>query len=818
MYEHTGFTPDKVINHQFTQVFPELENTRLLECCEEALSNSLPSKLSNSFNPSPFPLYDSQHIGNEFFRLQQMVTIKPQKESGEDSPSVCQIIIHDVTNTVIKESLLKRLAKEREVEVQHRVNERNHLQRIINNTADAILSFRPGENIDQSNLAAELMFAMNKEELSQIRFEDLLAKSNKTKGMIAERISLFISQSIRNKNSGIAAFNAEITNNKQEDFPVEIRFSSIVTDDKVSIVAVMRNLTKQLSVEGVLKESENRYKTLAKIAPVGIFEVDRSGIFTYANSTWFQITGQPASCLQSLHWLELVSPEDHARITERWEQCQQSTLRESFEFKIKHVDVETWVLCQIMANANNPLEITGYVGTFTDITGQRQSQKRIEELAYFDPLTDLANRRLFKDRLNQAIASAQRNNTQFALLELDLDEFKKVNDSLGHDAGDSLLVEVAKRLSGIVRESDTIARIGGDEFSIILKPITQIEDIEIVAKKIIKSIQLPFYIGGEIHKVSTSIGAAVFPIDGKNSQLLIKNSDMAMYAAKESGKNRVVFFNNSMNEEADARRLLEKNLRNIIDQESFELYYQPQLDLNTNTIIGAEALLRWQDDANRMKSPEELIAVAESTGLIKSLGRLILTRAFSQISELIREGHVNEDFKLAVNISAKQFLNPSLPFDIWDLMNKNQIHGHNIELEITESVWLKDYEIANQIIECLNSFNLSVSVDDFGTGFSSLSYLYKLPINKLKIDRSFISDLSQDTRAEDIISTITAVATKLSLDVIAEGIEDESQINTLLALNCHLGQGYLLSKPLPFDKFRQFLLRDRNDLKKQIAN
>lgn len=813
IYDRSGLTPDQVINQKLTDVFPDLAKSRLIDCCREALDHSMPSRLSNTFNPTPFPLYEPENIGNEFFRLQQMVLIKPQKTKGTHSERLCEIIIADVTSIVIKESLLKRMAMERDLDAKLRAEERNHLQRIIDNTGDAILSFSPGELIDHSNPGAERLFAMSREELSQATFEQLLAQSCTTQGMAAERIGLYISQSIANKKAGETSFIADIINRNGVETPIEIKFSAVETGQKLSIVAVLRDLSSQIKVERVLKENEIRYKTLAKVAPVGIFEVDLEGICTYANSTWFQITRQPESSLQRLNWLNIVTEADREKSREAWKRCLYSNHSESFEFRIESKGTETWVLCQIMSNTDTKGSICGFIGTLTDISEQRQSQQRIEELAYYDPLTNLANRRLFKDRLNQAISSSKRAKTSFAMLALDLDEFKNVNDTLGHDVGDALLIEVAKRLRSIVRESDTIARIGGDEFSILLNPVNNTDDIATVAKKIIHSIQLPFYIAGEVQKISTSIGASVYPTDGNNAQLLIKNADIAMYVAKDAGKNRAAFYSVEMNAEAEYRRLLEKNLREVIDQKRFELYFQPQVDLNQGHILGAEVLLRWIDEHGNIQSPIPIIEVAESTGLMKPLGRLILHRSFAHLRELLDQKLVPEHFTLAVNISAKQFLTPSLLFDIWELMNKFSIPGKNVELEITESVWLKEYDIADKIIQCLKSFDISVSVDDFGTGFSSLSYLYKLPIDKIKIDQSFIADLKKNERAEDIINTITAVATKLSMEVIAEGIEDQQQLSTLLSLNCTMGQGYLLSKPLTFQGFvkylQEFSLRDQ---------
>lgn len=796
VYERSGCSSEVVMNQPLHEVFPCLNNTRLMDCVEQAIHMMLPSRLSNSFNPSPFPLYDPLHIGNEFYRLQQMLIVKPHKMNSGEKPSCCEILIQDVTSTVIKEALLKSMAKERQVEAEKQRKERNQLQRIINNTADAILSFSPGQTIDLANQRAEQMFAMSRQQIMEVTFEELFARHSKDRDMIEERMNLFLQRIFSERSPGSAVFYAELVNQDKHCFPVEVKFSAVLYDDQLSAVAVIRDLTLQKEAERTLKESENRYKTLTKVAPVGIFETDLLGVCTYANATWFHITSQFESCLHRIMWFEIAVSEDREYLRHKWEEGKESQFRERVEFRIDHGKREVWVLCQIMANLDSFGRICGYVGTVTDISDQRLSRRKIEELAYYDPLTELANRRLFKDRLNQTIHLSKRHRTPFALLALDLDEFKQVNDTLGHDSGDTLLVEVARRLKNVMREEDTICRVGGDEFTIILKSTNTIEDIAMVAKKVAHYIQSPYSIAGEVVSISTSIGISCFPGDGITSDELIKNADLAMYAAKQSGKNRCTFYSSAMNREVERRRQIEKYLHTIIKDEHFEIYYQPQVDLKTGAVVGAEALLRWFDDSGEMQGPQPLVAVAESNGMIKQLGRMVLSKAFYQLRQLIDKGYVDEHFVLALNISARQFLNPSMPYDIWKLMNQFGISGNHIELEITESVWLKEFELANKVLECLKNFNVKVSVDDFGTGFSSLSYLYKLPIDKLKIDQSFVADLDNNARAEVIISTITAVATKLSMKVIAEGIEDEFQLNRLRELNCHYGQGFFVSKPL----------------------
>lgn len=810
VYERTGYTSDVIMNQPFDEIFPSLKHSRLMECIEQSVQMMLPSRLSNSFNPSPFPLYDPLHIGNEFYRLQQMLIVKPHRTKNTDQSTYCEILIQDVTSRVIKEALLKSMAKERQVEAERQRKERNQLQRIINNTADAILSFSPGRAIDLANQRAEQMFAMSRQQIMQTTFEELFARYSKDRNMVEERMNLFIQRVFADRSPGSSVFYAELVNQDEHSFPVEVKFSAVLYDDQLSIVAMIRDLTLQKEAERTLKESENRYKTLTKVAPVGIFEADLVGVCTYANATWFQITGQFESCLHSIMWFDIALHEDKDFLRHKWEEGKETQFRERVEFRVDRGEGEVWVLCQIMANLDSFGRICGYVGTLTDISDQRLSRKKIEELAYYDPLTDLANRRLFKDRLDQTVHISKRHRSPFALLALDLDDFKQVNDTLGHDSGDTLLIEVAQRLKNIVREEDTICRVGGDEFTIILKSTNSIEDISMIAKKVAHSIQRPYGIAGEVVNVSTSVGISCFPGDGMSSDELIKNADLAMYAAKQSGKNQCTFYNAAMNKEVERRRQIERHLHNIIKEEVFEIYYQPQLDLNTGTVVGAEALLRWFDGNGVMQGPQQLVAVAESNGMIKQLGRMVLSKAFFHLRQLMDMECVGENFVLALNISARQFLNPSMPFDIWRLMKQYGISGKNIELEITESVWLKEFELANKVLECLKHFNVRVSVDDFGTGFSSLSYLYKLPIDKLKIDQSFVADLDNNTRAEVIINTITAVATKLSMDVIAEGIEDAYQLKRLQELNCRYGQGYFLSKPLSFEGIMHFLNGQRN--------
>jgi len=425
-----------------------------------------------------------------------------------------------------------------------------------------------------------------------------------------------------------------------------------------------------------------------------------------------------------------------------------------------------------------------------------QAEDTIEQLAFYDPLTKLANRRLLMDRLDQAIISAHRHKELVAVLLFDLDNFKMVNDSLGHDHGDQLLQHISSILKSHVRAEDTVARLGGDEFTVVISAIKGESCVIDIADKILSELENPVFISGNQLVVSSSIGISLYPQDGLKPEALLRNADLAMYHAKDAGKNRFQFFQQEMNIKAKGRLVLENKLRKAVKDESFELHYQPQVNMSDGSIIGFEALIRWKDPQGKLISPNVFIPLAEETGLIEVIGDWVIKQAFKDWQILYEIGFVNT--RMAVNVAAYQFRHANNLCSV--IQNMIQAYplcsAERFTVELTEGTLIEDIDGTIETLNTLKSLGISLSIDDFGTGYSSLSYLKRFPIDQLKIDKTFVQDLSSNTSDDAIVTAIIAIAQKLDMKIIAEGVETESQADFLKIHQCGLAQGYLFYKPM----------------------
>jgi diguanylate cyclase (GGDEF)-like protein/PAS domain S-box-containing protein len=447
--------------------------------------------------------------------------------------------------------------------------------------------------------------------------------------------------------------------------------------------------------------------------------------------------------------------------------------------------------------------VDNYIAIFNDITQRKESEQRIQFLAHYDALTKLPNRTLFGDRLLQSLAAAKRSGKKVALLFLDLDRFKSINDSLGHLSGDLLLQSVANRLKSCVRETDTVCRQGGDEFMVLLSEIDRAEDAAQVAMKIIAAMSEAHFIE-EYHLIVTfSIGISIYPDDADDSQIMVKNADAAMYHAKEKGRNNFQFFTPDMNAEASERLALEGDLRHALQQEEFLLHYQPQVDNHSGKIIGIEALIRWQHPEKGLIPPAKFIPIAEECGFINAIGEWVLSTACAQNKKWQDEGLLR--VPVAVNLSALQFHQKNITETISHVLRETGLESGYLELEITEGVTMKEVETTVRTLNDLKQMGVLISIDDFGTGYSSLSYLKRFPIDKLKIDQSFVRDITTDADDAAIVQTIISMGHGLRLKVIAEGVETAEQLAFLKQRECDEIQGYYFSKPLAAAEFSKFV-------------
>ncbi|HEC18522.1 MAG TPA: EAL domain-containing protein [Gammaproteobacteria bacterium] len=454
-------------------------------------------------------------------------------------------------------------------------------------------------------------------------------------------------------------------------------------------------------------------------------------------------------------------------------------------------------------------KVNEYAALFSDITEQKRNEEQLAHQACHDILTDLPNRLLFDDRLSMALAHAQRNNSMLAVIFLDLDRFKNINDSLGHSVGDRVLQSVAGRLTRNIRQEDTAARMGGGEFTILLPHIPHADNAAELAEKILGAIEQPLYLDDHELFVTASIGISVYPGDAGQAESLMKNADTAMYRAKERGGNNYQFYTPAMNTRALERLTLENSLRHALKRNQFLLYYQPQIHLGTGQIVGVEALLRWRTEEGELISPAEFIPLLEETGLIIPVGAWVLQQACMQNSAWQAAGL--PPLRIAVNLSARQFGQQDLVSHVLNCLEKSGLEAGYLELEITESIMMDAVDGKLEVLKALRHAGLQLAVDDFGTGYSSLSYLKRLPVDTIKIDQCFIRNAAHDPEDAAIVKAIITLAHDLKRRVIAEGVETREQLSLLHTLGCDEIQGYLFSRPLAAEALPAWLEQQRLD-------
>ena len=559
--------------------------------------------------------------------------------------------------------------------------------------------------------------------------------------------------------------------------------------------------------EQSLRQSEARLVRAQKIAGMGSWEWNIQTGEIYWSDELFRIFG--------------LNPRDHQKIEMEWvfslvnpvdlpafKKVMFAAAKGGQPFNVVYRIISS-TEGEIVVNSQGEVECAEdgrallVSGTTLDITARIRAESEIQQLINYDTLTGLPNRSLLHDRIKLAIAQASRDRELVGVLFLDLDRFKSINDTLGHRVGDRLLKTVAKRLAACVRESDTLARLGGDEFVAILVGVHAAEGITTVAKKILMLISEPIYIDDQEIYTSGSIGIAVYPMDGDDSHTLLKHADLAMYQAKEQDRNNFQFFSREMNIKVLERMMLENSMRKALEREEFFLVYQPQVDAHTGEITGMEALLRWQHPDLGLLAPDKFIYLAEETGFIIPIGEWVLQTACRQNKAWQLQGL--PAVRVAVNLSAKQFGQYHLDEMISSTLMETGLEAEWLELEITESAIMKNAEQNAIILRKLKNMGVSLAIDDFGTGYSSLSYLKHFPISRLKIDRSFVRDITTNPDDAAIAEIIIAMAQTLKLSVIAEGVETRAQMELLSFNNCTEMQGYLFSRPVPAEQFAKFL-------------
>jgi diguanylate cyclase (GGDEF)-like protein/PAS domain S-box-containing protein len=592
---------------------------------------------------------------------------------------------------------------------------------------------------------------------------------------------------------------------------VEITSSPIVFDHKEAILVLAYDISQHLMTEEALRQSEKKYATLINSIDGIVWEADaRTLQFTFVSQQAERFLGYPHErwLRESAFWADHLHPEDREWAVTVCKDAVQEKKDQTLEYRMVAADGRiVWLqdFIKVIAENDQPVKLRGVM---VDITEQKQAEERLHYLAHHDSLTDLPNRLLLLDRLSQALSRVRWHKRLVAVLFLDLDHFKRINDTLGHDVGDLLLKAVAQRLGSCIREGDTVARMGGDEFTVILTDVAQSEDVPKVAQKIIDAISQHFILAGHELFMTTSIGISLFPNDGENAQTLLKNADAAMYRAKEQGRNHYQHYSPAMNVRTLERLALESSLRHALERKELLLYYQPRVDLNTGQIICMEALLRWQYPDLGIIPPNQFIPLAEETGLIIPIGEWVLRTACQQNKLWQKMGL--RPIRVAVNLSPRQFEERNIVETVSKVLRDTHLDPNYLELELTESLIMKNAESSCARLSQLNAMGIEVSIDDFGTGYSSLSYLRRFPIHALKIDQSFVRDITTDPDDSVIVTAMIILAHSLKLKVIAEGVETKEQLDFLRSLKCHEMQGYVFSRPLPEEEVTKLLVERKS--------
>jgi diguanylate cyclase (GGDEF)-like protein/PAS domain S-box-containing protein len=638
------------------------------------------------------------------------------------------------------------------------------------------------------NDAAVRHYGYSKEEFLRMRITDIRPAEDAPllEKALAAMARTDVARTFRHRRKDGSTFNVEITS------------FEFVSGGRLSRLVIAVDVTERMLADERLRESEERYRLLFERNLAGVYRTAVDGRILDCNDALARIFGYPSrdALLQASASTMYFTPEERDRLLQR---LREERALSNIETRLRRRDgSQMWALENMTLLGDGVME-----GTLIDITERKSAQEQMEYQAYHDVLTLLPNRLLFRDRITVALAHARRSKRSVAVMFLDLDQFKLVNDTLGHTVGDRLLQEVGGRIVNCVRSEDTVARMGGDEFTILLPDIADRHAAATVAQKVLDAISQPLFIERHELFATTSIGIAIYADDGADAETLLKNADRAMYRAKEAGRNNFQFATPAS---FDAGRLsLERSLHHAFERDEFVVHYQPMVELTTGRVVGAEALIRWRHPEHGLMYPDDFIPIAEECGLIFPLGEWVLRTACTQVKRWHDAGH--SWLRIAVNLSPRQFQQRELPLVIERVLEETSYPADLLDVEITESAAMQNAELSLSIMLRLKEMGVRISIDDFGTGYSSLSYLKRFPIDTVKIDQGFVRELTAGSSDGAIITAVISMARALKLRVVAEGVETEEQLAFLQREQCAEIQGFLYSRPVPAEEFEATLAR-----------
>ncbi|MCW8917024.1 MAG: EAL domain-containing protein [Magnetovibrio sp.] len=703
------------------------------------------------------------------------------------------------------------------------------LRGILDTVADAIITINTHGEVMAFNMAAERIFGYEAREVMGRNISMLVSREHADKH--DQYLANYIKTGKRNI-IGVTSRKEMGTRKDGTEFPLELSVTELRHGTKRFFTGVVRDITDKIHAEEQIQRHQDelemrveertreltqeiveRHRAEDRLRLAGeVIEALNEGVviinpdfrISSINPAYTHISGyEPSEVIGNYPINHTALSQGAAMFDEMWAGLEEHGRWEGEFWNLRKDGDEYAERLSVTAITNASGDVMQFAAIISDITKRKQDEERILYQANYDSLTGLPNRSLFLDRLTQAINAMSRTNKNLGLLFIDLDGFKLVNDTLGHDIGDMLLKEASKRLGTCVRTGDTVARLGGDEFTIIMPNLDDPRNAPLVAQRVLDSLGRAFLLGGHEAFISGSIGITIYPEDAKDAQDLLKNADAAMYRAKEEGKANYQYFTADMNEQVKERLIFKNGLSKALENHEFQLLYQPKLDLITNRVTGAEALMRWHSPDLGLVSPVKFIPILEETGMVVEVGEWAIRTACKQHKAWVKIGL--PPIKVAVNLSARQLREPDFVYIVKNALKEENLPPSAIEIEITESMLMSDATAIVAALEELHDFGIHISMDDFGTGYSSLSYLKRFPIDTIKIDRSFVNDIHTSQDDAEIIHTIINMGHTLNRKIIAEGVEIQEQLDILKDYDCDEIQGYFFSKPLASDDFTNFV-------------
>jgi len=795
MAKASGIAATTALGATMAGVFPQLATSRIVSAVDDALARGMSAILSSSLNKKLFPLVHESRVPGRSEPMHQIVVIKPVPDAALRA---CLVQVFDVTNMAHREALLRQQARTMEALAENYRLSELHNRAIVDNTADAIITFGEDGAIGTYNPAAERMFGYDPFQI------------------VGKSIGVLIPELVDAENAlhldSVLDQRREIMGMRKirASFPLELSVSAMELGGQRLFVAIAHDITERKAAEEELRQQKEWLTTLINAMPDLVCFKDDKSRWLVANEFYLDIAGLKGVDYLGRTGFELARlSRDQGDLLRASSESDERAWREgrpvSYEKEVSTPERGAKVFDVVKIPLfNDDGSRRGLVLVGRDVTERKLAAARIHHLAHHDALTNLPNRVLFQERLRSALLQAKRTSTRVALMFLDLDKFKDINDTLGHHIGDLLLKAVAKRLQRCVRESDTVARLGGDEFAIILTNLDGAAGATTVAEAVIASIADPF--GLDEHEVltSTSIGITLYPDDAGDADQLLKNADLAMFRSKAEGRNNYHFYIAEMDAEVQARKIIERDLRLALGTEQLELHYQPLVEVTTGEVVGCEALLRWKHPTRGWVGPAEFIPIAERTDLIAPLGRWILHRACQQGRAWMRAGL--PPLKIAVNLSPAQFKHhQTLTAMVADILDQTGFPAERLQLEITEGIAMQNIEATIDVLQSLRDMGAVISIDDFGTGYSSLNYLKRFPVDKLKIDRSFVTDIGHHADNAAVVKAIVNLGHSLGTRVNVEGIETREQLDFIIAHGVDEAQGYYFSRPVPAEDFARLV-------------